>query len=703
MPSLSGVLNIATSGLLAAQTQLRTVSDNVANVSTPDYVRKVADQSPHVSGGVGGGVDITRLRLAADRFLQAAGLKASSAAAGAEASADTLDSAQALFGDPTGDSSFLGGLDKVFSAFSALSADSSAAVRQAPLAALQSFLTQAQGLGGSLAQLSADVDGRLSGKVSQANALLVQIDQLNTEISRASSGGGDVTGSQERQSGLINQLAQLTDVKVAPGALGGVTLRSADGQVLVGADARPAVFSYDPNGPIGLLSVSTDGAAPHAVSAQTSGALAALVRLRNVDLPGMRDQLSSLASGVADALNAAHNAHSAVPAPASLTGRATALSPQEAFQGFTAGRTAVAVTDAAGKVTRRVDVDWAAGTMSVDGGAASSFTPSTFVSSLNTALGTAGSASFGADGTLKLTAASGGIGVADDPAAPTLRAGKTFSGFFGLNDLVTSAKPSSYATGLSSSDGSGFTGAITLRLSDASGARMTDVKVTAPAAPATMADLVSALNSPTGGVGLYGAFALDGDGRLAFTPRPGSGAGLSVVSDTTVRGGAGGPSVSTLFGLGEAVRADRTGGYAVRADIAADGGRLALASFSYAAPVGASALSAADVGGADALGQAGKAVQTFATAGGLPGGASGVSAYAARFGADVARRASDAADAQTSAQAVATEAADRRSAVEGVNLDQELVNLTTYQQAYNASARLVTTVRDMYDVLINMV
>ena len=176
-----------------------------------------------------------------------------------------------------------------------------------------------------------------------------------------------------------------------------------------------------------------------------------------------------------------------------------------------------------------------------------------------------------------------------------------------------------------------------------------------------------------------------------------------MVSDTTVRGGAGGPSVSTLFGLGEAARADRTGGYAVRADIAADGGRLALASFSYAAPVGASALSAADVGGADALGQAGKAVQTFATAGGLPGGASGVSAYAARFGADVARRASDAADAQTSAQAVATEAADRRSAVEGVNLDQELVNLTTYQQAYNASARLVTTVRDMYDVLINMV
>ena len=38
-----------------------------------------------------------------------------------------------------------------------------------------------------------------------------------------------------------------------------------------------------------------------------------------------------------------------------------------------------------------------------------------------------------------------------------------------------------------------------------------------------------------------------------------------------------------------------------------------------------------------------------------------------------------------------------------MNLDQELVNLTTYQQSYNASARLISTVRDMYDTLISMV
>jgi flagellar hook-associated protein 1 FlgK len=42
--SVTSILNNANTGLIAAQTQLRVVSDNVSNVNTPGYVRKVADQ-----------------------------------------------------------------------------------------------------------------------------------------------------------------------------------------------------------------------------------------------------------------------------------------------------------------------------------------------------------------------------------------------------------------------------------------------------------------------------------------------------------------------------------------------------------------------------------------------------------------------------------------------------------------------------------
>ena len=47
--------------------------------------------------------------------------------------------------------------------------------------------------------------------------------------------------------------------------------------------------------------------------------------------------------------------------------------------------------------------------------------------------------------------------------------------------------------------------------------------------------------------------------------------------------------------------------------------------------------------------------------------------------------------------------AARRTSVEGVNLDEELANMMVFQQAYNAAARLMTTVQQMYDTLLEVV
>ena len=40
---------------------------------------------------------------------------------------------------------------------------------------------------------------------------------------------------------------------------------------------------------------------------------------------------------------------------------------------------------------------------------------------------------------------------------------------------------------------------------------------------------------------------------------------------------------------------------------------------------------------------------------------------------------------------------------ESVNLDEELVNLTTYQQAFNASARMIQATKDLFDVLTQLI
>ena len=50
--SINGVLGTAVSGLQTAQTGLRAVSDNIANVNTPGYVRKQVLQTPLVVNGI---------------------------------------------------------------------------------------------------------------------------------------------------------------------------------------------------------------------------------------------------------------------------------------------------------------------------------------------------------------------------------------------------------------------------------------------------------------------------------------------------------------------------------------------------------------------------------------------------------------------------------------------------------------------------
>ncbi len=45
--------------------------------------------------------------------------------------------------------------------------------------------------------------------------------------------------------------------------------------------------------------------------------------------------------------------------------------------------------------------------------------------------------------------------------------------------------------------------------------------------------------------------------------------------------------------------------------------------------------------------------------------------------------------------------ADARDSVTGVNLDEEVMNLMRYQQSYNAAARLMTTMDEALDKLIN--
>jgi flagellar hook-associated protein 1 FlgK len=103
--------------------------------------------------------------------------------------------------------------------------------------------------------------------------------------------------------------------------------------------------------------------------------------------------------------------------------------------------------------------------------------------------------------------------------------------------------------------------------------------------------------------------------------------------------------------------------------------------------------------GALALAKSGDNTTSFGQAGDVAGGSKSVLTYGADFSGSIARKSAAAESRKDAATSVQTEVDAQRQSQEGVNLDEELVNLTTYQQAFNASARLIQATKDMYDVL----
>ena len=160
--------------------------------------------------------------------------------------------------------------------------------------------------------------------------------------------------------------------------------------------------------------------------------------------------------------------------------------------------------------------------------------------------------------------------------------------------------------------------------------------------------------------------------------------------------------MSELFGLG-GVRASRADGFTVRSDIAKDPAKLALAQLNLGAAAGTTALSKNDGRGARLLAGADQTAAAFSAAGGAASGNMSVSRYASELAGEIGGKATIAKNRATSAQTLFTEATGRRNSVEGVNMDEELVLMTTYQQAFNASARLIQAASEMYDTLIGMV
>lgn len=718
--AVGSILSNALSALQTSQTALGTTASNIANVNTPGYKRRLVELEAVQYGSTSGGVRISEIRRAAATFLARESLKVTSSAARYDAEAQVHDSIQGLFGRPDQNSSLSGRIDQLFAAISDLSIDPTSTIRrQSLLTSLGGTADMFSSLFDHIQSIRSDTEQQVVSTIAAINETLKIIDNLNPQIQREVLSGNDAAGLRDQRDQAVRALAELMNVRTAEQENGKLYVTTQDGIPLV--TEQLFQLDYTPPGPISSqtmfapivirrLDPNTGSLVPQGTALEphlSDGKLRGLLNMRSKVLPDLAKEIGELASQFADALNAAHNNSAASPAANTLTGRNTGLLGTDAY-GFT-GKTTFAVTDSTGALVRRVDVDFGAATYSVNGGGSVAFggtTVADMVSAINTGLGADGNLAF-SNGVLTLNAAlpANGVSVVQDATTPSDRGGRGFAHFFGLNDLFQASMPTTFDTGLTAADVHGFTPGQTFELVLRGPNSQVAIDYTYTIGAGTIGDIVNDLNAPGTGLGGYLTFSLDANGKLTATPTAAfQNYRIEVANDTTARGGTA-LSFTQLFGIGDSAQMDHARNMSLRAGIASDPSKLALAQIDLlpATAPGDIVLGSGDNRGALALSAVQDLAINFSRAGNLGNLQATLSSYAGTVLSDAGYLAAQADSLRDENQTLQSDLNDRMTAIEGVNLDEELANMILYQQSYNAAARLIQTSNDVFQALLNAV
>src|SRR5689334_12803087 len=114
-------LNVALSGLRAAQSQISVTSNNIANVSTDGYTRKTLQQYTTVIGAEAAGVRTGMILRKIDQILLRDYRSQVSSASGLEVRQGYMDQIQDLHGSPDAQISISANMGKLKDSFAQLS------------------------------------------------------------------------------------------------------------------------------------------------------------------------------------------------------------------------------------------------------------------------------------------------------------------------------------------------------------------------------------------------------------------------------------------------------------------------------------------------------------------------------------------------------------------------------------------------------
>jgi flagellar hook-associated protein 1 FlgK len=308
--SAFNLLSIGSRAMAANYVALQTTGNNIANANVEGYSRQRVELSTAASlfsgdGFIGRGVDVKGVTRAHDQFLTREAAGAQSTAKMDQARLDALKRLEEVF--ITGENGVGYAAGQFLNAMTDLaSKPADPGLRQAVLARAEDVASRFRTAGAQFDALQADVNAALADGVQRVNALAQGLAQVNTRISAAASSRGAPNELLDERDRLLAQLSEKIQVKALTGADQTVTVFVGDGRALVlGGDAGRLAVAADPLDPSRKALAFSDKVGDRLIDSELlgGGEMAGMLRFQNEDLALARNRMGQMAAALTGMVN----------------------------------------------------------------------------------------------------------------------------------------------------------------------------------------------------------------------------------------------------------------------------------------------------------------------------------------------------------------------------------------------------------------
>ena len=308
------LLNTGLSGLNAAQVGLQTAGHNIANASTPGYSRQQISQTTNTALGgsaglIGQGVNVASVNRVYDDLLFAQGLQAQSQSSQLDGYYSQLQQIDNMFGDTN--SGLAPVLQGFFNSVQGLAnTPESVPSRQQLISSAQILVSRFHALDQRFSDIGGESNTKIVNSVTEINSLAQSIAKLNFTIRQVEGTYGQPANDlMDQRDQLLTQLNQEIGTSTVKDSDGSLSVFIGNGQPLVSGVQTMTLNTTPSLSNSARLAVGYVTGGRTAVIADASlqgGKLGAYIAFRTNSLDSAQNALGRIATGLAQTFNDQH-------------------------------------------------------------------------------------------------------------------------------------------------------------------------------------------------------------------------------------------------------------------------------------------------------------------------------------------------------------------------------------------------------------